>query len=499
MESENEFYVCLLSNASLQVYKNTLSAFSNLMSKPIKLSESWCVGLTEIAFNDFTKSGKLKRSLNEIYESGSDNESISYQDVELLDTPIKRIKRGAKSEVMEIFFKEMGGWRIFKKDIKKMTYKGNNINFGTLLRYLDKFTLEHDKKRVKLELIDAFNQTIDVDETNLKDSDGDDFIVHVYQGSNKSDNVILKLATYKNTKAFISHLISQIPKPKRKLKSLLNSVKTIFYGDFNTDRQKESKSEDSKLQIPFDELGVNISSDLQKLPKLPDGSINLEDIIDNFSENLFIQDNYDREKDLKETIKNVISDFIKDIDGDKAQARKLETDSSIKVNVPLSNTSTFPVLVDNKKYRNIEKFLADLYQQIPPVKRNKKAFVETLDNFFKPKQQLEILNQTKPEQPSKTPMAESMVASSSHELFYVYCDIIKPKYIGHIQSRYLKVIPVGAEKVIRFEHVEYCAIETTYIESISILITDGQGEKINFKESTTPTYIMLHFKKNKIV
>lgn len=80
---------------------------------------------------------------------------------------------------------------------------------------------------------------------------------------------------------------------------------------------------------------------------------------------------------------------------------------------------------------------------------------------------------------------------------YVYTDIIKPRYIGDIKSRYLRVIPkleTHAE-VIKFDHIEYCAVEKGYIENLSILILNTEGEKINFIGGTSPTYVMLHFVK----
>lgn len=88
----------------------------------------------------------------------------------------------------------------------------------------------------------------------------------------------------------------------------------------------------------------------------------------------------------------------------------------------------------------------------------------------------------------------------SHQVLnfmYVYTDIIKPRYVGDIKSRYLKIIPklnTDAD-VIKFDHIEYCTVEKGFIENISILIMDSQGEKINFIGGSSPTYTMLHFKR----
>ena len=85
------------------------------------------------------------------------------------------------------------------------------------------------------------------------------------------------------------------------------------------------------------------------------------------------------------------------------------------------------------------------------------------------------------------------------EYIYIYTDIIKPRFIGKDKTRFLRLIPIlDHENRIRFDHVEYCTLEQTYIDSISILITDGYGNRINFENSFIPTYIMLHFRRNSI-
>jgi hypothetical protein len=120
-------------------------------------------------------------------------------------------------------------------------------------------------------------------------------------------------------------------------------------------------------------------------------------------------------------------------------------------------------------------------------KRNKPLLSEALQKLF----QKRALTQA--------PAAIQNIGNESTEFVYIYTDIIKPRYISDILARYLRVIPnASTNRHIRFKHIEYIPIETTYIESISILITDGQGEKVNFNSSSTPTYVMLHFKKDKL-
>jgi hypothetical protein len=98
---------------------------------------------------------------------------------------------------------------------------------------------------------------------------------------------------------------------------------------------------------------------------------------------------------------------------------------------------------------------------------------------------------------------ESMSVDQSFEktphvnkLMYLYLDIIKPRFLGDQYVRCIRVIPsTSLEEIIHFNHIEYYPVELKYIESISVLISDEQGEKINFKDSFIPFYCTLHFKK----
>lgn len=76
---------------------------------------------------------------------------------------------------------------------------------------------------------------------------------------------------------------------------------------------------------------------------------------------------------------------------------------------------------------------------------------------------------------------------------FVYTDIIRPRAIADTSSRLLRVI-LDSNLHIQFNHIEYNPLEKSYIESISILLTDNNGNKINFNNSLTPILITLHFK-----
>lgn len=79
---------------------------------------------------------------------------------------------------------------------------------------------------------------------------------------------------------------------------------------------------------------------------------------------------------------------------------------------------------------------------------------------------------------------------------FVYSDIIKPRLFGSQFIRCLRVLPVnGSQQHIKFDRIEYSPIEISSIPSISLLIADDLGRKVDFKASSTPIFCTLHFKK----
>lgn len=83
------------------------------------------------------------------------------------------------------------------------------------------------------------------------------------------------------------------------------------------------------------------------------------------------------------------------------------------------------------------------------------------------------------------------------DLAFIYTDIIQPRYLGNLKSRVLKIIPLKNNKgFYAFKNIEYFPLQTNILKDISILITSGSGENINFKPSNIPTVCTLHFKNN---
>lgn len=80
---------------------------------------------------------------------------------------------------------------------------------------------------------------------------------------------------------------------------------------------------------------------------------------------------------------------------------------------------------------------------------------------------------------------------------FIYSDLIKTRCVGSANARYLRVLPAVASLGTyhtQFRNIEYCPLERTYLENVSVFITDMYGAQVKFAASEIPIYIMLHFK-----
>ena len=86
------------------------------------------------------------------------------------------------------------------------------------------------------------------------------------------------------------------------------------------------------------------------------------------------------------------------------------------------------------------------------------------------------------------------------DFFFIHTDIISTRRVGNQMVRCLKVLPADASRAeyVKFGRIEYYPIESSYIRSISIAILDVESQRINFADSSLPTFITLHFRQKSI-
>lgn len=91
---------------------------------------------------------------------------------------------------------------------------------------------------------------------------------------------------------------------------------------------------------------------------------------------------------------------------------------------------------------------------------------------------------------------------------FISTEIIKPRHVGSQYTRCLKVFHITEEisnnvnsvmiacpKTLFSFRPEFYPLENNFIDEISILITDEDGETLNFWANDLPTYVTLQFRK----
>lgn len=92
---ENSFYICLLSNNSMNSHGgNTLSSFTNVLRRHLKIAQKWYVGLTEIGFGEYTEEkSRLVKKINPFRESSGDSDN---NEDDMKNAKVLRLRRSVK-------------------------------------------------------------------------------------------------------------------------------------------------------------------------------------------------------------------------------------------------------------------------------------------------------------------------------------------------------------------------------------------------------------------
>lgn len=526
----NDFYVCILSNNSLHFYpENTLSAFTNALARPCKLDDSWSVGLTEIA-------------LPEREKNPDDHKVVKHQ---ISDKAYKGTRKKVKRSYVETFtsvkLDEKTSLQWWSNGLKALSYKERHINFSVLLSSF--FTavdpswgsvlISDVKKKILARIEEDYTHNA-IPEINLKNVGADRYTLHVYQGSDISENVTLVRKNYDTIEGFFDDIIGQIPRERRNHTSLKYTVDHyIVSWDSGSKENGDTTEEGHALVLIVKDLGVRI-----KIKDPFPSRLGIEDLIALFLANVHFDDDSltprQRRKKSNEIYRKIYGVYKKlskeSLDVKPPYIRELTELSNI-LHIPYEKQAsggllTTPVPID-MKLDDLANFITDIFLQTPVEKRNPELVMSELEKSFDNVKRLEgdiptedriTVPQTSPNQEDYTSLENRIIGLETptdemaekfprepykseayfqkNSIINVYTDIIQPRIIGDKLVRYLRIIPMGeCESVIRFQHVEYSPIEKTFFESISVKITDHQGNFIDFKTGYTPTYVMLHFKR----
>lgn len=427
-------------------------------------------------------------------------------------------------------------------DLKSVCYQRHDLNGGKLLEIMsEKFVpvdvfnpsadtdLEFTKRLIKMAIMQKImTQDWTKQPQIVRKAASNEFTVHVYMGP-RSDNVSLSYATYERIEDFIEFIIYQLPIEKRNKENLLLLfnifLHTYSVNEFLANEAKNGSKQpnNSQVKIFFDEYGVNANLDTRSFGVSP---IDLRTLVSKFREGLVFKNESQLSDDDKKAIRLAIGNAVLDVmRGNKltgAQVSKQAGANTINLLVPYAKDpddgtyKTFSAIVEPKQYKRMHDFLTEIMNQLPPKKRNQNVFIGALDRVFRETEGLtekrdsvyhdsvERTTNTAPTaaitQTTSMTVAQLQADTSGTVNFvYVYTDLIRPRYIASSFARFLRVIPLTADRRhIRFENIEYVPIERTFFESVSILLTDAYGERIKFNASTIPTFVVLHFKKKYI-
>lgn len=282
----------------------------------------------------------------------------------------------------------------------------------------------------------------------------------------------------------------------------------------NDDEDKNDNTNNPYVKIFFDEYGTNANLDTRTFTKEP---IDLITLVTKFREGLVFKDdatmNENDKKQIRLAIGQAVLDVLRGNNFDVPQIKKEKSEFSMNLKVPYARKTgdggyeTYTTIVEPKQYKRMYDFLTEIYNQIPQEKRNSEVFIETLNSVFLKTEGLtekreadyrDSVETSEVIQPPAKVEKEKVTQSTDDtgNFLYVYCDLIKPRYIADRFARFLRVVPLSdGNRHLRFTHIEYCPLERVYFDSVSLLLTDSYGQRIKFDASTTPTYVMLHFKK----
>lgn len=233
----DQFYVGLMSNESMNDYPdNVLSAFTNKLARPIQIDESWCVGLTHISYGPHSTFQRMEMAPETSIDLGVE----TFEPVTVATTspvpPKKRRHRDReyRTQKQEAVFEKIIAIKVSdtqnivltQSDLKELTYDKHHLNGGKLLKILPEkiqpkldesdakiyYEQEMLKRKIKHQIFDLIQN----EDWTLKDitkykRHADEFMVHVYQGTKKSSNCILKYREYPNIEQFIREIVYQLP------------------------------------------------------------------------------------------------------------------------------------------------------------------------------------------------------------------------------------------------------------------------------------------------
>lgn len=430
---EEEFYVALFSNDSLKSYpNNTLSAFTNLLSRPCRFDGDWHVGLVEIGFNDFTpESSRLiaKRSIetfsSDSSEYDTDEGSLNFncckpkRKQQKSYVPLRERKNAffQKENFCNVKIDETYKFAIPETLLHKIAYNTakKDVNFGKFLEHLSECITPQNKENenlIKHEIMRKILTFLDTKDWPKEQYQKfkkikENYTLHVYMGSPVTSNVLLKYNTYNSVEKFVEDIIRQIP-PDRRIKKKLKTLFMGFYPEYEFDEQDSTRlngnnpetNENKILELTFKQFGINLKSNVTTLEKRSDGGVDLQNLVTDLLKNAeAFQDDKTHSiqitPGLLDKIKNSVLDEFRNRKADIGKALGGTVEGNLlKVDVLSSGGAPFSVKIPIKPYDTVKEFLNTIVNQLPPGRGDLNKFSEYVDSIFQAKTQVKQVQHT---------------------------------------------------------------------------------------------------------
>lgn len=225
--------------------------------------------------------------------------------------------------------------------------------------------------------------------SSYKPNNKRDYLLHLYMGSSKSSNVVLRRPfKYGSISAFVEDIVMQLPQSRRKpdkLKELFN----LFY-PYHDAYAGYSNVDSDVLEIRFSEYGVKLSSDTSKLPRTYKDSVNIHTLFKDLSENITSIDTdepLDDEKsiELAKKIKTSVMDVFRGVSSGSVSVEAsgiLKNHKTITLDVFDADDKPFSVEIPILKHERAKDFLLPLFDKIASDKKSEEFFKKTFGKLF---------------------------------------------------------------------------------------------------------------------
>lgn len=536
---EDSFYILLLSNECVNLFpENTLSGFTNQVNPTFRLDSNWYMGLSEVFLPPFDQSSQIERSsgkrkrynntdddnlLNEMSDFIGGNENVASKKSRTLveTTVIENIVDGKPYKIV-IKAEDLRSIRYSKKnDINMSTFFGS---FSNWFKDVPESELHTVKLKVKNDMINyiknaEWSQIPVIDVKDPHKIYRNVFRLHIYMGSHKSNNVVLRYDTYENVGEFVKSILEQLPNSRR-LVNKMTELFNMFYSEYNAESDFYRQTENDKLLTKFADFDAVIKITKADIDQIKN-NLQLKDLLFILKNGIKFQNQAitpDEKKAYERNIDAAIYNAVKSNKMNMGFVDKIKKEFDLEVVLPIKyedqGSKTQRVIVESKVYENIDSFLNDLFAQIPVKARDKtsveKEFGEALNIADEDQNEIEK-GTTKPQTTVISLATEKNIRAAplnkintntgvaQNMFIHIYTDIVKPHTLSNKLVRFLRIIPYNSNHSsgmhVIYESPHYYRVEKTAFENISIYITDSYGNRLKFQASEVPVCVMLHFKR----